>query len=195
VAKSPFVAEKNAGRSAPRTLPLREQNSRPVVSKFFPLDKNYLLKQAQLRTEQRLLQHLFGRVQQHYTWRYNPLGLNDPTSERIAAHTSGGFDLLHPFYLRLAGVYRYKFGCNQLEFLWDGSDHEHAYEKAWSRFFAETTEGFCRNELFLRAVLDLTVFRKEPAAANLAGNRMSHFLAKTFALRIGKTGIREMKVA
>lgn len=165
-----------------------------MVCKFFPLDKNYLLERAQLRTEHRLLRQLFGRVQQHYTWRFNPLGLNDPTSERIGAYPANDLALLHTFYVRLAGVYRYKFGCSQLEILWDGSDHEQEYQKSWSRFFLETIEGFCRNELFIRAVLDLTVFRQEPAPA-LLSNRMNHFLSQAFALKIGKTGIREVRVA
>lgn len=144
-----------------------------------------------------MLRQLFAAVQLHYTRHCNPLGLNDTTSTRIATHEPGDLLLLHAFYAKLAAVYRYKFGANQLEFLWDGSDHESEYEKNWSAFFRQTIEAFCRNEVFLRAVLDITVFLPETGStAAMGANRMNWFLSQTFALKFRKkAGICEAKVA
>lgn len=171
------------------------RNISQVVRKFFPLDKNYLLERVQLQEEAALLARLMGIVKKYYVWRYNPLGLADTLTEQVLAYQNADLSRLHPFYLNLAGVYRFKFGQNQLEFLWDGTDHTEQYQKEWCNFFVKMAEQFCTQELFLRAVLDLTVFLEADPAPELVENRMNHFLTQAFELRIHKNGIRAARVA
>jgi hypothetical protein len=166
-----------------------------VVRKFFPLDKNYLLEQVQLQLESALLAQLFEIIQKHYQWRYNPLGLSDLLTDRVMAYSPTSFETLHPFYLNLAGVYRFKFGQNQLEFLWDGTDHTEQYRKDWTTFFAKMAEQFSAQELFLRAVLDLTVFSNDGPPPAMVESRMNHFLAQAFELKFHKKGLRPARVA
>jgi hypothetical protein len=158
-----------------------------VVRKFFPLDKNYLLEEAQLQLEAELLGKLLERVKNEYELRYNPLGIADAFTQKIRDYQLRGTDSLKTFYETLAGVYRYKYGDNQLEFSWDGVAHSEKYKKEWSAFFADQTEIFCRNELFMKAVLDLTVFNNQ---SQLSENRMNNFMLQTFEVKLHKGFIK-----
>lgn len=166
-----------------------------MVRKFFPLDKNYLLERVQLQEEHALLAQLMGIIKKQYVWRYNPLGLADALTEQVINYPNTDLSRLHPFYLNLAGVYRFKFGQNQLEFLWDGTDHTEQYQREWTAFFLKMVGQFSQQELFLRAVLDLTVFLPSAPPPELVENRMNHFLTQAFELKIHKKGIQAARVA
>ena len=167
-----------------------------MVRKFFPLDKNYLLEQAQFQVQDTLLTTLLEKVKDQYFLRYNPLGLEDSLSVRIDKFKLKNKKPLYPFYENLAGIFRYKFGENQLEFLWDGVDHIEKYKADWSKAFDDWTTTYCGNELFIKAVLDLTVFLPDNRNAQLAESRMNHFILQHFEVKIHKQkGILQMKVA
>jgi hypothetical protein len=167
-----------------------------VVRKFFPLDKNYLLEEAQLQSQEPLLISLIEKVKEEYFQRYNPLRLHDSVSETVEKYQPKNLKPLDTFYQNLAGIYRYRFGENQLTFLWDGDDHIKKYTSDWHSFFHQHIVSFCRHELFVKAVLDLTVFLPENRQAQLAENRMNHFILQHFEVKIHKLrGIVEMKVA
>ena len=125
-----------------------------------------------------------------------PLGLNDSFSERIIHFQPGNLQPLNTFYLNLAGIYRYKFGENQLGFLWDGKDHSEKYEEDWSLTFQEWTKRLCSQSQFVQSVLDLTVFLPANEHTHLAENRMNAVMLGLFELKIHKQkGIQAMKVA
>lgn len=167
-----------------------------MIRKFFPLDKNYLLEEAQLSVQDYLLSDLVNRVKEAYTLQHNPLGLMDALSQKISNYKPKNLKPLNAFYLNLAGVYRYKFGDNQLEFLWDGDDHTDKYKEEWSETFINWTTQFCAHHQFLFAVMDLTVFLPLNRKAHLAENRINSFITQFFELKIHKNrGIVEMKVA
>jgi len=167
-----------------------------VIRKFFPLDKNYLLEDAQLSLQDRLLARLIERVKQRYQQIHNPLGLDDSFSRKIQVFEIKNFKPLRSFYQNLAAVYRYKFGENQLTFAWDGRDHNEIYKTEWTEAFEQWTNDFCHHELFLQAVLDLTVFLPDNRHAHLAESRMNHFILKHFDVKFHKShGIVEMRVA
>jgi hypothetical protein len=167
-----------------------------LVRKFFPLDKNYLLEEAQFQARDPLLERMIDKVKDQYFLRYNPLGLEDSLSVRIDRFKLKNKKPLYNFYENLAGIYRYKYGENQLEFLWDGLDHSEKYRSDWSKAFDEWMTTYCQNELFIKAVLDLTVFLPDNRNAQLAESRMNHFILSHFEVRIHKQrGILAMKVA
>jgi hypothetical protein len=167
-----------------------------VQRKFFPLDKNYLLKEAQSNLENKLLQLLLEKVKVAYQFKHNPLGLTDSFVSRIISYSSDRLSGLSKFYETLAAVYRYKWGDSQLEFLWDGTDHLEKYKIEWAVFFEHSIAQFCREENFLLAVLDLTVFKPSTDKVELAENRMSHFMLHHFEVKLHKTkGLTAMKVA
>lgn len=167
-----------------------------LVRKFFPLDKNYLLEAAQLRTQDRLLNILIGKAKAAYQLIHNPLGLNDAFSNRIDHFKATNLRPLHPFYENLAGIYRYKHGETQLTFLWDGREHSEKYEEDWARFFDEWIDQLCQRPQFVQAVLDLSVFLPDNRHAHLAESRMNAVMIDLFELKIHRTkGIVKMKMA
>jgi hypothetical protein len=167
-----------------------------LIRKFFPLDKNYLLEEAQLELQDDLLQTLVERIKQEYEMRFNPLGLEDSYSKRIKYFKPKDLKSLGAFYQNLAAVYRYKCGDNQLEFIWDGGEHFEKYKSDWSDAFGQWSVQFFRQELFIKAVLDLTVFLPANKKVHLAENRMNNFIHQQFEIKIHKSkGIVAMRVA
>lgn len=103
---------------------------------------------------------------------------------------------LDGFYHTLAGIYRFKYGQSQLEFLWDGQSHYEKYQRDWTTIFNQWISEFCHHEQFAQAVLDLSVFLPDNRNAQLAENRMHFVMLQFFDLKIHKSrGIVEMKVA
>jgi hypothetical protein len=155
-----------------------------LVRKFFPYDKNYLLEQAQQEQKERLLAYLLDCVRVRYLLRHNPLNLDEEISNRIKAYQPENLDRLGEFYDHLSAVYRFRHGSNQLEFLFDGSDHFDRYMGDWAATFKNWVREFCEKENFLRAVLDLTVLYPQDRTAQLAEQRMRYFFNTYFELKV-----------
>lgn len=156
-----------------------------MLRKFFPLDKNYILEEAQLSLESSLLEYLVDFVKVEFLLRSNPLGMMDDMAIRISEHRGKDFKHLHEFYINLMGVFRFKYySDNQLEFSFDGRDPFEQYQQEWSAKFKEWTKGFCKHYNFLRAVLDLTVFYPQDSPVLMVDNRMSAFISEFFDVKI-----------
>lgn len=156
-----------------------------MVRKFFPLDKNYVLEEAQLSLESPLLQYLVDFVKVEYLLQSNPLGMMDAAAQKIQDHRGVDFRHLHEFYLNLMGVFRFKYyGDNQLEFIFEGKDAFHLYCEEWTQQFKEWTRAFCKHHNFLRAVLDLTVFYPVDSPVLMVDNRMNAFISQYFEVKI-----------
>lgn len=156
-----------------------------MLRKFFPLDKNYILEQAQLSLKQPLLQHLVDYVKVEYLLKSNPLGLADDTAQKITNHNSTDFRHLEEFYLTVMGIFRYTYYYdNQLEFLFDGGDDFPKYQREWKTQFKKWTKQFCKNQNFIRAVLDLTVFYPTDSPVLMVDNRMQAFITEFFEIKI-----------
>lgn len=170
---------------------------RQVLRKFFPRDKNYILEEAQLSLQQSLLQYLVDFVKVEYLLRHNPLGLQDEMAMKIQQHTGQDFIHLHDFYLKVTGIYRYRFyEDNQLEFIFDGREDFEKYSDEWSRQFKIWVKAFCKHQNFLRAVLDLTVFYPADSPVLMADNRMNTFISQFFDVKIHpQKGITRSRVA
>ena len=108
-----------------------------MIRKFFPLDKNYLLEEAQLSLQDALLAQLIDQVKSEFQQRTNPLGLLDEFSAKVKNYQCHNLKPLYNFYQNMAAVYRFKFSDNQLEFVWDGRDHQEKYKAEWASTFAE----------------------------------------------------------
>lgn len=156
-----------------------------MLRKFFPLDKNYVLEEAQLSLEHFLLEYLVDFVKVEYLIRSNPLGMMDAMALKIQEHKAADFRHLHEFYLNLMGVFRYKFyGDNQLEFIFEGRDAFKHYQEEWTLQFKAWTKVFCKHHNFLRAVLDLTVFYPADSPVLMVDSRMNAFIGQFFEVKI-----------
>ncbi len=165
-------------------------------NKLFPADKNYILKEAQIALKASLLDYTVDFAKSAYLRYFNPLGLEDDTILKIKAHQSSSNEHLEDFYVHLAGIFRYKYGDNQLEFLFDGTDHYDKYEQDWDSTYKAWLENFAPQLHFLKAVLEATVFYPKDRKAALACNRMKAFITQQFDLKLYRyKGIVAMKIA
>ncbi|MFZ6013176.1 MAG: hypothetical protein ACOYXT_22725 [Bacteroidota bacterium] len=168
-----------------------------MLQKFFPRDKNYILKEAQLSLEESLLLYLVDYVKIEFLLHHNPLGLQDDIASRIQDHKPGDLRHLHEFYLNLMAVFRYThYSDNQLEFIFDGKDDFEKYREEWTVKFKAWVKEFCKHHNFLRAVLDLTVFYPADSPVIMVDNRMNAFISRYFEVKIHPLkGIQKKSVA
>ena len=165
-------------------------------AKLFTLDKNYILKEAQIKLRTQLLKQLVTEVKSIYLEKYNPLGLLDETVIKIRNVKDHEIDYLDAFYYELAGIYRLKYGENQLEFLFDGSSHYIKYQKEWKRKFQKWMREFYHCKHFLRAILEGSFLKPEAPVQKNVQVRLKLFLEQQFQLRVYKyRGIRKLKLA
>lgn len=164
--------------------------------KLFTLDKNYILKEAQIKLRSRLLRQLISEVVSTYLEQYNSLGLVDETILKIYENQHIDLDYLDSFYYELAGIYRLKYGENQLEFLFDGSSHYLKYQQDWQKRFIKWTKEFIEHKHFLRAILEGSVLSPDTDTQKRVQVRLKLFLEQQFNLRVYKyRGIRKLKTA
>ncbi len=167
-----------------------------MIHKYFPLDKNYILETAQLIQKDVRLYTLCDTVKQIYLKQFNPLGLIDDTIVKVQSHELVGIQSLEDFYNTLSGVYRYKFGSNQLDLVFDGRDHLEVYKQEWQRTCDEWIMDFCQNPYFIKTVLELTVFYQEGNRTELPLSRLQGYIHKKFDLKLYKhKGLAPMRVA
>lgn len=160
------------------------------------MDKNYVLEEAQLSQVEPLLADLVEKVKIQYELKYNPLQLRDSFSQKIKVYQFTNPQPLFTFYKTLAGIYRYKFGNNQLELLWGGESHYEKYKQEWAQAFDQWTNEFCQRHQFVQAILDLTVFLPENRHAQLAESRMNYVMLQFLEIKIYKSrGLVVMRVA
>ena len=160
-----------------------------MIQKYFPRDKNYLLKEAQDSTKSLLLSYLFSTVKDAYFQKFNPLGLNDTISLKVKRSRRSDLDCLHEFYNSLAAIYRFKFGENQLQFLFDGRSHVDKYREDWTAAFHDWIEEFCGFNNFITGTLELTMILPSQRKSVLMANRMKAFLTDYFDLKIYKNKV------
>lgn len=168
-----------------------------TARKLFPSDKNYILKEVQLRTETEMLNWLVDYVKEYYETVHNPLGLIDNTIETIRSSQFGDASIFRDFYNDLAGIYRYKHGEIQLEFLFDGSSHYTKYRSEWKVTFMKWVTQLLYQRVVMRAFLEITVFGVQTdRQLELILNRLRQYVEQHFQLKIYKyKGIQETKVA
>jgi hypothetical protein len=156
-----------------------------VLRKFFPLDKNYVLEEAQLSLEQPLLEYLVDYVKIQYMLQYNSLGLVDEIVTRIQNHSSDDYSKLNELYVTLMGIFRFKhYYDNQLEFSFDGRDPFDRYCDEWQAEFKKWVKELCKHRNFIMGVLELTVFYPKEAEAQFIGERIHVMITQFFEVRI-----------
>jgi hypothetical protein len=153
---------------------------------LFPQDKNYILKEVQTDRQHRLLQTLVSNARDTYLTRQNPLGLEDDTIKALLACENFSTEHLDVFYWELAGVYRYRIGSNQLEFIFSGKSHYDKYFDDWSEAFEIWMEDFLESPYFIRAVLEMSILQPNSRAALLAKDRLKVYLSQYFNLKVYK---------
>lgn len=124
---------------------------------FFPFDKNYITKEAQFSIREKLLTKMVIIVREEYFARHNPLGLEDRIIKTIKGCTEFNTTPFIPFYENLAGIYRYRFGSNQLSIIFDGKSQFEKAEEDWEKGFTHWVRNFSNYYPFLKTVLEVAI--------------------------------------
>jgi len=155
------------------------------AKKWFLMDKNYILKEAQLVLKEQLVYWTVNFAKDFYQQQYNPLGLVDDTVARIQQAKFADYYLLEDFYTRIASIYRYKHGEIQLELLFDGATHYEKYKADWLETYKKWITELFNEWLTLRAILEITVFencgKHELKLINL---RIKNYIEEHFGVRL-----------
>ncbi|MBT0809728.1 hypothetical protein KIH41_00370 [Litoribacter ruber] len=157
-----------------------------MIQKLFPLDKNYILRQAQASLEPQLLDVMVTELKASYTRLFNPLGLMDNTYRQIMETAEFPKDRIQVIYNQLAGIYRYKFGDNQLELLFDGRSHLEKYQDDWAAQFVMWLRELGQHESYVKTMLRMTLLFDTESRAEFSENRCKSFINEYFALKIVK---------
>ncbi len=169
-----------------------------MLNKLFHLDRNYLLQEAQKHLESRLLEDFVDRAVKGYRSIHNPLGLLDDTILQINNYepSEAATESFQVFYRKLAAIYRFEHGDNQLEFIWDGRSHQEYYCELWREFFVKQTNRLFLHTPFLKIVLELTVFADQQSDNQMLIYRMSDIFREQFHYQVYKRkGVIKLKIA
>ncbi|MGM0943774.1 MAG: hypothetical protein ACQEW9_01245 [Bacteroidota bacterium] len=157
-----------------------------MIEKIFPLDKNYILRQAQSVLEEEMIDRMVFELKRSYTFLYNPLRLMEPTYARILDTLEFPRDRVRMIYRQLCGVYRYKHGDNQLEFLFDGRTHFEKFQEDWSAVLVKYVQDLGQYEPYVKTMLRMTVLYDTESRAEWSENHCKAFINQFFEVRVVK---------
>jgi hypothetical protein len=157
-----------------------------MLPKLYPLDKNYIHRQAQAGLEDLLLKVMVEELKRAYTLWYNPLGLMDDTYTQILGTQEFPKDRIRIIYVQLCGIYRYQYASNQLDLLFDGRSHLEKYKEDWSEQFVIWIRELGMHEPYVKTMLRMTLLYDTDTRAEFAENRCKSFINEYFGVRIIK---------
>ena len=157
-----------------------------MIQKLFPLDKNYILRQAQSILEEQMLEVMVFELKKSYTQLYNPLMLMDETFAKILDTYEYPKDRLRMIYRQLCGIYRFKNRDNQLELLFDGRTHLEKFQEDWSRQLLEWVHELGYHEQYVKTMLRMTLLFDTESRSEWSENHCKFFINEYFELKIIK---------
>lgn len=157
-----------------------------MIQKLFPLDKNYILRQAQSVMEEALLDRMVAELKSSYTQVYNPLQLMDETYRSILEREAFPRKRVQVIYRQLCGVYRYRHGENQLELLFDGRTHMEKFQEDWSEALVGYVQQLGQHEPYVKTMLRMTLLFDTDSRAEWAENHCKAFINQFFDLKVIK---------
>jgi hypothetical protein len=157
-----------------------------MIQKLFPMDKNYILRQAQSVMEEEMLDLMVFELKKSYTQLYNPLMLIDETYGKILDTHEFPKDRLRMIYRQLCGIYRYKNGNNQLELLFDGRSHIDKFKEDWHFHLSSWIKEMGKYDQYVKNILRMTLLFDTDSRAEWSENQCKAFINQFFELRIVK---------
>jgi hypothetical protein len=157
-----------------------------MIQKLFPLDKNYILRQAQSVMEEELLDQMVVELKASYTQLYNPLQLMDQTYRLILERKEFPRERIRLIYRQLCGIYRYRHGDNQLELLFDGRTHFEKFQEDWTSSLLGYVRQLGQHEPYVKTLLRMTLLYDTESRAEWAENNCKAFINQFFELKVIK---------
>lgn len=166
-----------------------------LLHQSFEKDKNIILKAAQEVNFEKLSKLMASIVIDSYTTLFNPLGLVDDTYQRILDYQFDNTSELKGIYDNLGVAYRYKYGDNQLEIIWDGMSHEEKYAEEWSKTFKNWVNELSVNPNFVKGILQLSVFNDGDKNVIFVKNGLKAIINDFFEIKIvTRKGLKKVVV-
>ena len=156
--------------------------------KYFPGDKNYLLKTVQAFTKEALMDQWCRHAYQGYSQAENPMGLQDDFTVELQANISRGKFILDEAYDLLAAIYRFKYGDNQLTFIWDGRTHMEFYDETWKETVSEWTQDISRHPEIYRSIVKASLKSDNENIDFLKGS-MKRFILRKFEINLTRSRV------
>jgi hypothetical protein len=167
-----------------------------MIQKLFPLDKNYILRQAQSQLEDDMIDLMVFELRKSYTQLYNPLMLMDKTYSQILDCFEFPKERTRLIYRQLCGIYRYKNRDNQLELLFDGRTHLEKFRDDWTAQLQLWCRELGQHEQYIKTLLRMTLLYDGEGRAAWAENHCKAFINQHFELKIVKRkGELKLKLA
>ena len=157
-----------------------------MIQKLLPLDKNYILRQAQSVLEEELLDQMVVELKASYTQLYNPLQLMDATYRSILDRNDYPRERIRVIYRQLCGIYRFRHGDNQLELLFDGRTHFEKFQEDWITCLLAYVRQLGANEPYVKTLLRMTLLYDTESRAEWAENHCKGFINQFFDLKVIK---------
>lgn len=157
-----------------------------MIQKLFPLDKNYILRQAQSVLEEEMIDRMVFELKRSYTFLYNPLRLMDQTYAQILDTYDFPRERVRLIYRQLCGIYRYKHGDNQLELLFDGRTHFEKFQEDWSDALVAYVQELGIYEQYVKTMLRMTLLFDTETRGEWAENHCKAFINQYFELKVVK---------
>ena len=157
-----------------------------MIQKLFPLDKNYILRQAQSVLEEELLDQMVVELKASYTQLYNPLQLMDATYRSILDRNEFPRERIRVIYRQLCGIYRFRHGDNQLELLFDGRTHFEKFQEDLITCLLAYVRQLGANEPYVKTLLRMTLLYDTESRAEWAENHCKGFINQFFDLKVIK---------
>jgi hypothetical protein len=129
---------------------------------------------------------MVDELKKAFTLLFNPLELQDDTYLKILSEKAFPEDHLSIIYKQLAGIFRYRFGTNQLELRFDGKSHFEKYQDDWKETLQKWVQILGQNPAYVKNLLRMTLLYDTPSRALFAENRCKSILNEHFGILIVK---------
>ncbi|EIM77186.1 hypothetical protein A3SI_07859 [Nitritalea halalkaliphila LW7] len=157
-----------------------------MIAKLFPLDKNYILRQAQSAMLEQGIGLMKEEIIRSYVAYFNPLQLPESTYTTIITREEVPEASLSLLYAQLSGIYRLRFGSNQLELLFDGRSHFEKFQDDWTAALRLWMRQLGQDPAFIKSCLRLSFLYEHEQQAIWAENQAKRLINTFFEVKIIK---------
>ena len=159
--------------------------------KSFESDKNEILRTVQYQEKDFLMRQTVSIAIRNFLKIENPLAIEDDFVLKLKNNRTWNTTVLNEFYRHIADSYRYSRSDNQLEFIWDGTQHADLYKLEWNKYYRELINDLAYHPFFNRLIIKITILdtnKNEILLKNLLIKIIKSYLGiKAITPQISKT--------
>ena len=159
--------------------------------KSFKSDKNEILRTVQYQEKDFLMRQTISIAIQNFLKIENPLAIEDDFVLKLKNNKTWNTTFLNEFYRQIADSFRYSRSDNQLEFIWDGTQHADLYKLEWNKYYRQLINDLAYHPFFNRLIIKITILdtnKNEILLKNLLIKIIKSYLGiKAITPQISKT--------